>query len=146
MFISQYINVYQLEEHGKAATSVGQGGVHWGGHGFALEPNDASGPRWDCVYFMHEKRTWLDGGKYRFLCRYSMEDGKVDRVVNRFLSQYINVYELEEHEEAAMMWAKVESVRVRMLFFDKYMHGFSLEPNDTSELRVMPLPNMFRDT
>lgn len=54
---------------------------------------------------------------------------------NRFLSQYINVYELEEHEEAATMWAKVESVRVRMLFFDKYMHGFSLEPNDTSELR-----------
>uniref|UniRef100_A0A0E0CPM8 Uncharacterized protein n=1 Tax=Oryza meridionalis TaxID=40149 RepID=A0A0E0CPM8_9ORYZ len=89
LFLSQYINVYQLEEHGKAATSVGQGGVHWGvrsllwqGHGFSLEPNDVSGPRWDCVYFMHEKRTWLDAGKYKFLCRYSMENGKVDRVIS----------------------------------------------------------------
>ncbi|KAF0934340.1 hypothetical protein E2562_024827 [Oryza meyeriana var. granulata] len=86
-----YVNVYQLEEGqgGKAAAwakveSVGDRVLFFDkhGHGFSLEPNDAAELRRDCVYFMHEKRTWLDAGEYRFLCRYSMEDGEVDRVVS----------------------------------------------------------------
>ena len=52
------------------------------GHGFSLEPNGAAELKRDCVYFMHEKRTWLDAGEYRFLCRYNMETGEVDRVVS----------------------------------------------------------------
>uniref|UniRef100_J3LFQ7 KIB1-4 beta-propeller domain-containing protein n=2 Tax=Oryza brachyantha TaxID=4533 RepID=J3LFQ7_ORYBR len=52
------------------------------GHGFSLEGNGAAELRRDCVYFMHEKRTWVDAGEHRFLCRYSMEDREVDRVVS----------------------------------------------------------------
>uniref|UniRef100_A0A0D9VJB8 F-box domain-containing protein n=1 Tax=Leersia perrieri TaxID=77586 RepID=A0A0D9VJB8_9ORYZ len=86
-----FIDMYQLEEahNGKSAAwakvqSIGDRVlfVDKHGHGFSLEPNDAAELRRDCVYFMHERRTWLDAGEYRFLCRYSMEDGVVDRVVS----------------------------------------------------------------
>uniref|UniRef100_A0A0E0K3F9 Uncharacterized protein n=1 Tax=Oryza punctata TaxID=4537 RepID=A0A0E0K3F9_ORYPU len=95
---------------------------------------------------------WLDVGEYRFLHRYSMEDEKVDRVVS-LLDTFWDTW-LEEHGEAGAVWAKVESVGIHVLFFDKCMHGFLLESNDTSELsmedrkvdRVMSLPNTFRDT
>jgi hypothetical protein len=85
-----YLNVYQLQEDGKAAAawakveSVGDSVLFFDkhGHGFSLEPNGAAELKRDCVYFMHEKRTWLDAGEYRFLCRYNMETGEVDRVVS----------------------------------------------------------------
>uniref|UniRef100_A0A0E0K3F8 F-box domain-containing protein n=1 Tax=Oryza punctata TaxID=4537 RepID=A0A0E0K3F8_ORYPU len=85
-----YLNVYQLQEDGKAAAawakveSIGDSVLFFDkhGHGFSLEPNGAAELKRDCVYFVHEKRTWLDAGEYRFLCRYSMMNGEVDRVVS----------------------------------------------------------------
>lgn len=84
-----YFNIYQLDvRHGKPAwakvESVGDRVLFFDehGHGFSLAPNDSAGLRRDCVYFVHDRRTWVDAGEYRFLCRYSMEDGAVDRVVS----------------------------------------------------------------
>ncbi|TVU27959.1 hypothetical protein EJB05_19464, partial [Eragrostis curvula] len=87
-----YFNVYQLDV--PAAAAAGGKQAAWTkvdtigdavlfiddyGQGFSMEPNDAAGLRRDCVYFMHVKWTW--GWQYRFLCRYSMEDGRVDKAV-----------------------------------------------------------------
>ncbi|KAG8071783.1 hypothetical protein GUJ93_ZPchr0006g42612 [Zizania palustris] len=85
-----YLNVYQLEPapDGKCSwakvETIGDRALFFDkhGHGMSLEPNDAAELRQNCVYFMHEKRTWVDAGEYRFLCRYSMENGEVDRVVS----------------------------------------------------------------
>ncbi|XP_062222494.1 uncharacterized protein LOC133921571 [Phragmites australis] len=84
-----YVNMYQLDVRGggKAAWSkvetIGDAVLFFDdhGHGFSLEPNDAAGLRRDCVYFVHEKRTWVEFCEYRFLCRYSMKDGRVDKTV-----------------------------------------------------------------
>jgi hypothetical protein len=87
-----YFNVYQLDEHATRGKPL------WMkvdtiedvvlffddyGHGFSLEPNDEAGLRKNCIYFMHERRTWLwKVWIDRFLCWYNMEDGRVDRTIS----------------------------------------------------------------